>query len=285
MPVSTSNLSLDALNAKAKVLRRHVVEMIAKAKSGHPGGSLSAADILTALYFGGVLKHDPNNPHDPQRDRFIMSKGHAVPVLYAALAEAGYFPTEELVTLRKLGSPLQGHPSKIDMPIMEASTGSLGQGLSVGIGMAMAAKLDGDDYRTYVMLGDGESEEGQVWEAAMSAAARKLDNLVAILDFNKFQLDGSIAEILDWTPVPEKWTAFGWHVIEIDGHDMAQILQAFADAKTVTGKPVCIIAHTVKGQGVSFIAGNNDWHGKAPSADECARACAELAECGCCCKK
>ena len=270
-------LPLAALVDKARVLRRHVVEMITAAKSGHPGGSLSAADLLAALYFGGVLRHDPARPHDPDRDRFIMSKGHAVPVLYAALAEAGYFPVEQLATLRKLNSPLQGHPSKVDFPFMEASTGSLGMGLSVGIGMAMAGKLNAKDYKVYVMLGDGESEEGQVWEAAMSAAARKLDNLVMILDFNKFQLDGSIADILDWTPVPEKWAAFGWHVIEVDGHDMADILRGFAEARTVTGKPVAFIAHTIKGAGVSFIAGNNDWHGRAPSADECAKALAELA--------
>ncbi|MEI7832490.1 MAG: transketolase [bacterium] len=277
MTTTTSGPSIEALQDKAKAIRRHVVEAIAAAKSGHPGGSLSAADIVTVLYFGGVLRHDVNNPHDPNRDRFILSKGHAVPVLYGALAEAGYIPVESLVTLRQLGSPLQGHPSKADLSIMEASTGSLGMGLSVGVGMAIAAKLNGADFRTYVMLGDGESEEGQVWEAAMSAPFHKLDNLVAIIDSNKYQLDGSIAEILDWNPIAEKWAAFGWHTIEIDGHNMEEILAAFAEAKTVTGKPVCIVANTIKGQGVCFIAGNNDWHGKAPSADECAKAMAELA--------
>lgn len=277
MPVHNTGLSVEALQARAKVIRRHVVEMICAAKSGHPGGSLSAADLLTALYLGGVMRHDPAKPADPDRDRFIMSKGHAVPVLYATLAEAGYLPVEELVTLRKLGSPLQGHPSKADLPLMEASTGSLGQGLSVGIGMALAGKMNAADYRVYVMLGDGESEEGQVWEAAMSAAAHHLDNLVAILDFNKFQLDGSLKEILDWTPVVEKWQSFGWHVIECDGHDMTAILCAFDEARTVTGKPVCIVANTIKGQGVSFMAGNNDWHGKAPSIEERDRALAELA--------
>ncbi|MHB9130182.1 MAG: transketolase [Armatimonadota bacterium] len=276
MPVQPCALSVDELNTKAKTLRRHVVEMVTAAKSGHPGGSLSAADLLSALYFGDVLRHDPKNPHAPNRDRFIMSKGHAVPVLYAALAEAGYFPVEELITLRKLGSPLQGHPSKADMPIMEASTGSLGQGLSVGMGMALAGKMDGADYKVYVMLGDGESEEGQVWEAAMSAAFRKLDNLVAILDYNKCQLDGTIEEILNWEPVTDKWTAFGWHVIETDGHDIADILRAFEEAKTITGKPVCIVAHTYKGCGVSFMCDNNDWHGKAPTQEECAKAMAEL---------
>jgi len=276
MATPNLGLSLEALHEKACVLRCDVVKMITAAKSGHPGGSLSATELITALYFGGVLRQDPANPHDPGRDRFVLSKGHGVPILYAALAEAGYFPVEQLETLRKLGSPLQGHPSKADFPLMEASTGSLGQGLSVGMGMALAGKLNQADYRVYVMLGDGECEEGQVWEAAMGAAAHKLDNLVAILDHNKCQLDGTIEEILDWTPVPEKWAAFGWHVIEVDGHNIEAILAAFAEAKTVTGKPVCIVAHTVKGQGVSFMAGNNEWHGKAPSCDECAKALAEL---------
>ncbi len=277
MTTTTTGSSIEALQEKAKAIRRHVVESIAAAKSGHPGGSLSAADVVTALYFGGVMRHDVNNPHDPNRDRFILSKGHAAPVLYAALAEAGYLPIESLVTLRKLGSPLQGHPSKVDLPIIEASTGSLGMGLSVGVGMAMAAKYKGDNFRTYVMLGDGEAEEGQVWEAAMSAPFYKLDNLVAIVDSNKFQLDGSIEQILNWAPIAEKWAAFGWHTIEINGHNMEEILAAFAEAKTITGKPVCIIANTIKGEGVCFIAGNNEWHGKAPNADECARAMAELA--------
>jgi transketolase len=276
MSVQSPVHSVEDLRCLTRRLRCHVVRMITEAKSGHPGGSLSAAELITALYFGGVLRHDPTNPQDPNRDRFIMSKGHAVPILYAALAEAGYFPVEQLLTLRKLGSPLQGHPSKADFPIMEASTGSLGQGLSVGVGLAMAAKLDGTDYRTYVMVGDGEAEEGQVWEAAMSAGARKLDNLVCILDYNKCQLDGPICEILNWEPVPEKWTAFGWHVIEVDGHDIEAVLAAFAEAKTVTGKPICIVAHTIKGGGVSFMAGNNDWHGKAPTLAECEQAVCEL---------
>jgi transketolase len=277
MLAQSNGLTLDALRDKAKVIRRHVVEMITAAKSGHPGGSLSAADILTALYFGGVLRHDPANPLDPNRDRFILSKGHAVPVLYATLAEAGYIPVDQLTTLRQLGSTLQGHPSKADLPIMEASTGSLGQGLSVGVGMALAAKMDMADYRVYVMIGDGEAEEGQIWEAAMYAGAAKVDQLVAILDYNKCQLDGTIEEILNWEPVAEKWAAFGWHIIEINGHDMAEILRALEEARQITGKPVCIIAHTVKGEGVSFMACNNEWHGKAPTADECAKALAELA--------
>lgn len=277
MPMPTLELAPEALNAKAALLRRHVITMITAAKSGHPGGSLSAVELVTALFFGGVLHHDPNHPHAPERDRFIMSKGHAAPILYAALAEAGYFPVAELETLRKLGSPLQGHPSKADFPLMEASTGSLGQGLSVGIGMALAGKLNGAGYRVYVMLGDGECEEGQIWEAAMSAAAHQLGNLVAILDYNKCQLDGTIREILNWEPVPDKWAAFGWHVIEVDGHDISAILQAFAQAGAITDKPVCIVAHTIKGHGVSFMAGNNEWHGKAPTREECERALAELA--------
>ena len=278
MPVQSTGLPVEDLQQKAIRIRRHVVEMLCAAKSGHPGGSLSAADILSVLYFGGVMRHDAAHPADPNRDRFILSKGHAVPVLYATLAEAGYIPIEQLKTLRKLGSPLQGHPSKADLPIMEASTGSLGQGLSVGIGMAIAGKLNNADYRVYVMIGDGEAEEGQVWEAAMSAPAQKLDNLVAILDYNKFQLDGAVKDILDWTPVAEKWRAFGWHVIEVDGHDIPALQAAFAEARQVTGKPVCLIADTIKGQGVSFIAGNNDWHGKAPSIDERDLALAELCD-------
>ena len=274
--VTQTGLPVEALQTKAKAIRRHVIEMLAAAKSGHPGGSLSAADLCTALYLGGVLRVDPKNPCDPNRDRFILSKGHAVPVLYATLAEAGFIDLASLNTLRQVNSPLQGHPSKADCPLMEASTGSLGQGLSVGVGMAIAAKMDKAAYRVYVMLGDGESEEGQVWEAAMSASAHKLDNLVAIFDYNKFQLDGSIAEILNWAPIREKWEAFGWHVIEIDGHDIAQILDAYAQAQAVTGKPVCILAHTIKGKGVSFMENNNDWHGKAPNAEEREKALAEL---------
>jgi transketolase len=277
MSQQTVGLSLAALEAKAKVLRRHAIEATTAAKSGHPGGSLSAADIVTALYFGGVLRHDPANPHDPERDRFVLSKGHAAPILYAALAEAGYLPIAELLTLRQLGSRLQGHPSKVDLPFVEASTGSLGQGLSVGIGMALAARLDGATYHTYVLIGDGEAEEGQVWEAAMYAGAHKLNTLIAILDYNKQQLDGSIAEILDWTPIVDKWVAFGWHVIEVDGHDIAALLRAFAEAQTVADTPVMIVAHTVKGAGVSFVAGNNDFHGKALTPEECDAACRELA--------
>jgi len=275
--VTQSGLSIAALQEKAKAIRRHVITMLAEAKSGHPGGSLSTVDLMAALYLGGVLNVDPAHPGDPNRDRFILSKGHAVPALYATLAEAGFLPVDALKTLRKVNSPLQGHPSKADLPLMEASTGSLGQGLSVGLGMALAGKLDSAPYRVYVMLGDGESQEGQVWEAAMGASAYGVDNLVAILDYNKFQLDGSIEEILNWTPIREKWEAFGWHTIEIDGHDITQCLNAFARAKALTGKPVCILAHTIKGKGVSFMENNNDWHGKAPSADECERALAELA--------
>ena len=264
------------LEPKAKIIRRDIVKMIGAAKSGHPGGSLSAVEMLVALYFGETMNHDPKNPMNENRDRFIMSKGHAVPALYATLAEAGYIERDSLTNLRQLGSPLQGHPSKKDLPIMEASTGSLGQGLSVGIGLALAAKLKGADYRTYVMVGDGEAEEGQIWEGIMSAPAHKLDNLVLILDWNKFQLDGSIEDILDWTPLAEKFEAFGWHVISIDGQNIQECIKALLDAKNVKGKPVCIVSSTTKGAGVSFISGNNDWHGKAPSAEECEKAYEEL---------
>ena len=199
----------NCLDAKAKAIRRNIVEMIATAKSGHPGGSLSAVEMLVALYFGGGMNHSPENPFDENRDRFIMSKGHACPALYATLAEAGYIEHSMLKTLRQLGSPLQGHPSKADFPIMEASTGSLGQGLSVGIGLALAAKLKQAPYKVFVMVGDGEAEEGQIWEGVLSAPVHKLDNLIMILDWNKFQLDGSIEDILDWTPIAEKFNAFG----------------------------------------------------------------------------
>jgi len=264
------------LDAKAKNIRRDIVEMIAAAKSGHPGGSLSAVEMLVALYFGGGMNHDVNNPSDDSRDRFIMSKGHAVPALYATLAEAGYIDKTQLNTLRQLGSPLQGHPSKVDLSIMEASTGSLGQGLSVGIGIAIAGKLNKLPYRVYVMVGDGEAEEGQIWEAVMSAPSHELDNLVMILDWNKYQLDGSIEDILDWQPIPDKFKAFGWNVIEINGQDIEECIKALEEAKTVKGNPTCIVSSTTKGAGVSFISGNNDWHGKAPSAEECEKALQEL---------
>lgn len=268
---------LAQLRGHARQIRRHIISMVGEAGSGHPGGSLSAADIVTALYFD-VMRIDPQKPQWPERDRFVLSKGHAAPVLYAALAERGYFPVEDLKTLRKLGSLLQGHPDMRKVPGVEMSTGSLGQGLSVANGMALAGKLDGLDYRVYVLLGDGEIEEGQVWEAAMAAAHFKLDNVVAFLDYNGLQIDGPIEEVMSAEPVADKWRAFGWAVQEIDGHDMEQILAAVAQARETRGKPSLIIARTVKGKGVSFMENEVGWHGAAPKPEQVEQALAELGE-------
>jgi transketolase len=270
------DLSLPELEKMARQLRRDVITMIATAGSGHPGGSLSAADIVTALYFK-VMRHDPKNPQWPDRDRFVLSKGHAAPILYAALAECGYFPVEELSTLRKLGSRLQGHTDRTLTPGVEMSAGSLGQGLSYGIGIALAGRLDKRDYRVYVLLGDGECEEGQVWEAAMFGPHHKMDNITAIVDHNDLQLDGRVCDIMGLEPLADKWRAFNWHVLEINGHDMGEILKALKKAGEVKGKPTVIIAHTVKGKGVSFMEGNVDFHGKAPSPQETEQALKELA--------
>src|SRR5688572_26554092 len=263
------------LRERATTLRKHIVEMLAEAGSGHPGGSLSAVEIVTALYFGGFLRYDAEHPEWPERDRFILSKGHGVPVQYAALAEAGFFPVSELRTLRRIDSRLQGHPVLGTAPGIEASTGSLGQGLSIGIGMALAARLDRKDCRVFVLLGDGECQEGQVWEAAMAAGHHAPDNLVAIVDYNKYQLDGAIEDIIDLDPLAEKWDAMNWIVREIDGHSMAAVVEALQWAVQQRG-PVCIIAHTVKGKGVSFMEGENAYHGVAPTEEELARALAEL---------
>src|SRR5262249_45498392 len=241
-----------------------------------PGGSLSAAEIVTALYFGGVLRHDPKRPDWPERDRFILSKGHGVPVLYAALAERGYFPVSELKTLRQVDSRLQGHPVQGLAPGIEASTGSLGQGLSIGIGHAIAGRLDGKHFRTYVLLGDGECQEGQVWEAVMAAGNYELETLTAIVDSNRYQLDGPVEEINSIQPLAEKFPAFKWHTIEIDGHDMEAVLDALHKARALEGRPTCIIAHTVKGKGVTFMENNNEFHGKAPNADQLAVALGQL---------
>ncbi len=264
-----------ALCRQANEIRKSIIRMLTEAGSGHPGGSLSATDILTALYFK-VLRHDPKNPKWADRDRVVLSKGHGAPALYAVLAHSGYFPKEKLMTLRKLDSPLQGHPDMRRLPGLEASTGSLGQGLSIGVGMALAGKLDRKDYRTYVILSDGETNEGQVWEAASFAAHHKMDHLIAILDYNKFQLDDAVKSIIDMEPVVEKWKAFGWHVFEIDGHDMKALLETFEAAKEIQGKPIMIVAHTVKGKGVSFMENNNHYHGVAPTKDEAERALKEL---------
>jgi transketolase len=269
------NLSTAELEEMAKKLRRHVITMIATAGSGHPGGSLSAADIITALYFK-VLRHDPRNPQWSERDRFILSKGHAAPILYAALAEAGYFPVAELATLRKLDSRLQGHADRKFTPGVEMSAGSLGMGLSFAIGVALASRLDSKTYRTYVLLSDGECEEGQTWEAALSAAHFKLDNLTAIVDCNGIQLSGWTRDIMNLEPFIQKWQAFGWHTIDIDGHDLDQILSACQGAEKIKNKPTVIIARTIKGKGVSFMENNVAFHGKAPTWEEAERAIKEL---------
>jgi transketolase len=262
--------------------------MIAAAGSGHPGGSLSAVEILCALYFR-ILRHNPAQPLWPDRDRFILSKGHAAPALYAVLAECGYLPVDELMTLRKLGSRLQGHtfpyypPGGDDLstcvqapPGVEASAGSLAQGLSFAIGQALAARLDERDYRVYCLLGDGELDEGQVWEAAMSAAHHAVDSLVAIVDRNRLQNDGFVADIMRTDPLDEKWRSFGWNVAEVDGHNLGELIAVLEEAKTVKGKPSVIIAHTVKGKGVSFMENSPDFHGRAPTKEEEERALAEL---------
>lgn len=267
---------LKSLESVAKNIRRSIVSMICEAKSGHPGGSLSIVDILTALYYG-EMKIDPTKPKMEGRDRFVLSKGHAAPALYAALAERGYFPKEELMTLRKFGSYLQGHPDMKKVPGVEISTGSLGQGLSVANGMALNAKLFQEEYRVYVMMGDGELQEGQIWEAAMTAAHYKLDNLCAFVDVNNLQIDGSVDVVMGVEPLDKKWEAFGWNVISIDGHNFEEIFSALETAKTCKGKPTLILAKTVKGKGVSFMENVCGFHGTAPTAEEREKALAELA--------
>jgi len=260
---------------KSNLIRQHIIKMVFSAGSGHPGGSLSATDILIALYFH-VLKVDPKKIDWEDRDRFVLSKGHAAPALYATMAERGFFPVDELLTLRKLGSKLQGHPDMRKTPGVEASTGSEGQGLSIAVGMGLAAKLDRKLYRIYVMLGDGEMDCGQTWEAAMSASHYKLDNITAIVDRNKLQLDGPTEQIMSIEPLADKWKAFGWHVMEINGHNFKEIISAIDKAKEVKGKPTVIIAHTVKGKGVSFMEGSVAFHGKAPEKEQFEIAMKEL---------
>lgn len=264
------------LEAICKRMRRQVIEMITEAKSGHPGGSLSATEILVTLYFD-VLRHDPANPKWPDRDRFLLSKGHACPILYAVMAECGYTPASELNTLRKLGSIYQGHPDVRFIPSLEASTGSLGQGLSLAIGMGLAARLNSSPSRTYVVLGDGESQEGQIWEAAMFASYHHVDNVCCIVDYNKIQLDGFVKDIMDLEPLADKWRSFGWHTIELDGHSIPALQKAFAEAAATKGKPTVLVAHTVKGKGVSFMENNPKFHGMAPTREECSKALEELA--------
>lgn len=261
--------------ALARTMRQEIIKMLTASASGHPGGSLSATDFLAVLY-GEFMNVDPAEPRKADRDRFVLTKGHAAPALYAILALKGFFPMEELANLRKLGSPLQGHPDMHKVPGVDASTGSLGQGLSLACGMALAAKMDGQDYRVYALMGDGEQQEGQVWEAAMFAAHYKLDNLVILLDHNHLQIDGNIKDVLNPDPLDEKYRAFGWNVIQIDGHDHEQIRTALAQAKEVKGQPTVIIGETVKGKGVSFMENQAGWHGKAPNAEQSAQALAEL---------
>ena len=264
------------LQKKANEVRKGIVTAVHAAKAGHPGGSLSAADIFTYLYFE-ELNIDPKDPKKADRDRFVLSKGHTAPGLYSALALRGYFPVEDLKTLRHLGSYLQGHPDMKHIPGVDMSSGSLGQGISAAVGMALSAKLSNEDYRVYTLLGDGEIQEGQVWEAAMFAGFRKLDNLVVIVDNNGLQIDGPVDQVCSPYPIDEKFKAFNFHVIDLkDGNDMDQIAAAFAEARDVKGQPVAIIAHTVKGKGVSFMENQVGWHGKAPNDEEYAIAMAEL---------
>lgn len=261
--------------AIATQIRCEIVKMTAAAKSGHPGGSLSLADIMTVLYFE-EMRVDPSSPQDINRDRFVLSKGHATPVLYSVLALKGFFPVEELATFRQINSRLQGHPDMTQVPGVDFSTGSLGQGLSGSLGMALAARLDGRDSRVFAVIGDGECQEGQIWEAAMAAAHYKLNNLTVILDYNNLQICGQVDHVMNIEPIADKWRAFGWSVLNIDGHDLEQIRSAFKTAKANTKGPTIIIARTVKGKGVSFMENNPDWHGKAPNTEQLAQALAEL---------
>jgi transketolase len=264
------------LAAICKRMRREVIEMITEAKSGHPGGSLSAVEIVVTLFFD-VMNHDPANPKWKDRDRFILSKGHCCPILYAVMAEFGYCPKDQLNTLRKLGSVYQGHPDVRFIPALEASTGSLGEGLSLAIGMALGARLDNSPSRAYVVLGDGEMQEGQNWEAAMFAGNNGLDNLCAILDYNGIQLDGFVKDIMSLEPIEDKFRAFGWHVIRTNGHSIHALQASFAEASEVKGRPTMIVAHTIKGKGVSFMENNPKFHGTAPTREEADKALKELA--------
>lgn len=268
-------MDIKSLEKTAAEIRCGIIKAIHNAGSGHPGGSLSAADIVTALYFD-EMNVDPKDPKMKGRDKFILSKGHAGPVQYSALAVKGYYPMEDFMTLRKLGSKFQGHPDMHKVPGIEMSTGSLGQGISAAGGMALANKLDNDPGRIYVLLGDGEIQEGIVWEALMSAAHYKLDNMVAILDHNGLQIDGKNEDVMTVAPVVEKFQAFGWNVIQIDGHDFKQILDAFKQARACKGRPTMIVAETIKGKGVSFMENNAGWHGKAPDEEQTKQALAEL---------
>ncbi len=270
------DINIQDLENTAKDIRKTILKMLACAGSGHTGGSLSCVEIILSLY-ACKLRHDPKNPKWPDRDRFVLSKGHSCPTLYAILAHFGYFPKELLTTLRKCGSLLQGHP-QYGLPGLEASTGSLGMGLSIANGMALAARLEKKNIRVYCLMGDGEINEGQVWEAAMTASHYKLDNICAIIDFNKLQIDGFICDVKDMQSLKDKWQAFGWGVLEVDGHDFKQLLDAFDKAQTIKSRPTIILAHTIKGKGVSFMENKAQWHGVAPKPDELEKALKELGE-------
>ena len=267
--------SLDELKSISTEIRKDIVKMLTESASGHPGGSLSATDIMTVLFFK-EMNIDPNNEKDPNRDRFVLSKGHAAPVLYSTLARRGYFPVEELSTLRKFKSRLQGHPSIQYLPGIDMSTGSLGQGISAAVGMALAGKIDKKDYRVYTILGDGELEEGQVWEASMCAAHYKLNNLTAFIDFNGLQIDGDITKVMNPCPIDKKFEAFGWNVLVIYGHNYEEIIDAIEKAKECKDKPTAVVCNTVKGKGVSFMENQAAWHGTAPSKEQCETALKEL---------
>ncbi len=269
-------MEIAKLEKVAKEIRRDIIKMLTEAGSGHPGGSLSSVEIMVALYFK-FMRHKPKEPSWPDRDRFILSKGHVCPAQYACLARLGYFPISELNTLRKCGSRLQGHPGKDkNLQGVEISSGSLGQNLSVSCGVALAGKMDKKDYRVYCLMGDGEIQEGQIWEAAMTASQYGLDNLCGILDNNDFQIDGSIKDVKNIYPLEDKWKSFGWNVLNVDGHNLNQLLNAFSEAESTKGKPSIVIARTIKGKGVSFMEGNNAWHGKAPSKEQAEQALKEL---------
>ena len=267
--------SMEQLARICQDVRADIVNMTAAANSGHPGGSLSSVELMTALYFN-IMNHRPEQIDWPDRDRFFLSKGHACPVVYSVMARSGYLPVEELLTLRKLGTRLQGHPSCKALPGIEVSSGSLGQGLSVANGFALSAKIDKNDYRAYVLLGDGELQEGQIWEAMMTAAHYKLDNVCAMVDFNNLQIDGNVEDVMGIAPLKQKWQSFNWHTIEIDGHDLTEVHAAFEEAKNTKGKPSVILATTIKGKGISFMENVAGWHGKAPNKEEQEKALAEI---------
>lgn len=275
---SATDVDIEYLKRLSRELRVTIIEMLLEAGSGHPGGSLSEIDMLVCLYFGGPMHYRPDEPAWEGRDRFVLSKGHCTPGYYSTLAKAGFFPEDLLSTFRKLGSPLQGHPDRTRLAGVELSAGSLGQGLSAALGMALAARLDGTDAHTFCMQGDGESQEGQVWEAITFAGNNRVDNLTLIIDYNKVQQTGLVAEIADLEPLADKLRAFKWNVIEVDGHDHRQCLDALFAARAHTGEPTAIISHTLKGKGVSWMELDYNWHGKAPNAEQAQRAIAELME-------